>query len=620
MHTYGAAIRAFYADYSSNQDMLNEHGNNAICQLELYLEDCKFESNVAQRDGGAVFVDGCSKNVSLTAIDCIFNQNKSGVNTNESGGGAVYIDDAVSEFVGCEFTENKANHLYGQECLVDDQQAGGAIYVSGNGEITIKNSTFAKNQASCGGAIAICNTVVAYLDGCVITDNTAIPVSDNTDGNKGIGSNRGLGGAIYTDGRVSVSVSNSEICCNYAENALGAICNRYMSGVSTNATIKLYFCTIADNECRLQRTDYMTYDNPNWIWYRYPGDVFDVPTVELFGCFVVDDMYETDIPRYEQPTEENHYNYFGSMQNAKDDGYILEQPSGHGYGHVQPRNTQTVPTELVKERLGDKNYYGMFTVGANVNDVTFKFFVDGECKEQVTLGSGELPTLPEFTKDGYTLTGWELAEEMDYQEDRTLIVGNATPSVDVHAIFTPNVYTVTYNFGGMTKEVEQTYGEEIELPEIIEKSNHSFMGFYTQEDGKGTKITSGMKFENVGDITYYAFYKEEFPMFEVIISCVALVLILGVGTMALIMYKRRHRQPVLDAVDGAPMDEVKPAPDTSMLSPREKEVLELLLQGKQRNEIATTLYISENTVKKNISGIYTKLNVSSKVELFALFK
>jgi len=49
-------------------------------------------------------------------------------------------------------------------------------------------------------------------------------------------------------------------------------------------------------------------------------------------------------------------------------------------------------------------------------------------------------------------------------------------------------------------------------------------------------------------------------------------------------------------------------------------VLELLLQGKQRNEIATTLYISENTVKKNISSIYTKLNVSSRNELFALFK
>ena len=57
-----------------------------------------------------------------------------------------------------------------------------------------------------------------------------------------------------------------------------------------------------------------------------------------------------------------------------------------------------------------------------------------------------------------------------------------------------------------------------------------------------------------------------------------------------------------------------------MLSPREKEVLDLLLEGKQRNEIAAMLYISENTVKKQISSIYAKLGVASRNELFALFK
>ncbi len=620
MHNYRAAIRAYYADYSSSADILNEHGNNAICELNLYLNNCDFDSNVALRDGGAIYVDACSKNVSLTALNCRFDKNKSGVNEHESGGGAIYLQEAISEFVDCTFTNNQANYLYGGECLINDTQSGGAIYCGGNGEITVRKGTFAENNASCGGAIAICNTSKAFLDECIITENNAVPVSDNSDGNKGIGSNKGLGGAIYTDGRVSVSINNSEICCNYAENALGAICNRYQEGVSTNASITLYFCTIADNRCRLTRADYLTYDNPMWIWHRYPGDVFNIPTVELFGCFIVDNTYGEDIIRHELPSEENNYNYFGSMTNAQQDGYILELPSGHGYGHVLPRNTTVVSTDLVKEKLGDKNYYGTFTVGANRNDVTFKFFADDVLIDEVTLESGVVPTMPSFEKSGYTLTTWSLAEDFDYQADRTFIVGNATESVDLHTVFVPNTYMVTYHFGEAKEEIEQTYGTELTPPTPQERNGYTFVGWFTAENGKGDKVVSGTLYQTASDITYFAYYEKDFPIFYVIISIVGGVLVIGMIILTgFAIYRRKHPH-VVPVANGMPSPEEKVLPDTSMLSQREKEVLDLLLQGKQRNEIATTLYISENTVKKNISSIYTKLNVSSRNELFALFK
>ncbi len=620
MHDYGAAIRAYYADYSLSTDILNEHGNNAICKLKLYLNNCDFDSNVALRDGGAIYIDACLNNVSLTATNCRFDKNKSGVNEHESGGGAIYLQDAISEFVDCAFTNNQANYLYGSACLIDDTQSGGAIYCGGNGEITLRRGTFAENKASCGGAIAICNTSKAFLEECIITENNAVPVSDNSDGNKGIGSNKGLGGAIYTDGRVSVSINNSEICCNYAENALGSICNRYQEGISTNASITLYFCTIADNRCRLARADYLTYDNPAWIWHRYPGDVFDIPTVELFGCFIVDDTYDEDIPKHELPSEENDYNYFGSMTNAKQDGYILELPSGHGYGHVLPRNTKVVSTDLVKEKLGDKNYYGTFTVGANRNDVTFKFFADAELIDEVTLESGVSPTMPSFEKSGYTLTTWSLAEDFEYQADRTFIVGNATESVDLYAVFTPNTYTVTYHFGEAKEEIEQTYGTEFTPPTPQERNGYTFVGWFTAENGKGDKVVSGNLYQTASDITYFAYYEKDFPIFYVIISIVGGVLVIGMTILTgFTIYRRKHPHVIPVTVDGT-MQAPKELPDTSMLSPREKEVLEQLLQGKQRNEIATILYISENTVKKNISSIYTKLNVSSRNELFALFK
>ena len=53
------------------------------------------------------------------------------------------------------------------------------------------------------------------------------------------------------------------------------------------------------------------------------------------------------------------------------------------------------------------------------------------------------------------------------------------------------------------------------------------------------------------------------------------------------------------------------------LSDREKDVLKLLYAGKKRKEIAEELFISDNTVKKHISSMFSKLQVSSREELFS---
>ena len=54
-----------------------------------------------------------------------------------------------------------------------------------------------------------------------------------------------------------------------------------------------------------------------------------------------------------------------------------------------------------------------------------------------------------------------------------------------------------------------------------------------------------------------------------------------------------------------------------VLTNRELDVLELLLENKKRREIAEELFVTENTVKKHTAHIYEKLEVSDRSELLA---
>lgn len=53
---------------------------------------------------------------------------------------------------------------------------------------------------------------------------------------------------------------------------------------------------------------------------------------------------------------------------------------------------------------------------------------------------------------------------------------------------------------------------------------------------------------------------------------------------------------------------------TEALSEREVEVLRLLAQGKSNREIATTLVITEGTVKNHVSNILGKLHAGNRTE------
>lgn len=61
-------------------------------------------------------------------------------------------------------------------------------------------------------------------------------------------------------------------------------------------------------------------------------------------------------------------------------------------------------------------------------------------------------------------------------------------------------------------------------------------------------------------------------------------------------------------------------PEGTTLSARQMDVLECIIDGKSRKEIAADLHLSENTVKMHTSSLYRVLGVTSRDELRAFFK
>jgi DNA-binding NarL/FixJ family response regulator len=75
----------------------------------------------------------------------------------------------------------------------------------------------------------------------------------------------------------------------------------------------------------------------------------------------------------------------------------------------------------------------------------------------------------------------------------------------------------------------------------------------------------------------------------------------------------------LDPADARPAADVgvweENTKDSSPLSSRERQVVELVSQGFKNREIAQRMFISEQTVKNHLHNIFDKLGVSDRLEL-----
>lgn len=91
--------------------------------------------------------------------------------------------------------------------------------------------------------------------------------------------------------------------------------------------------------------------------------------------------------------------------------------------------------------------------------------------------------------------------------------------------------------------------------------------------------------------------------FSAVLHALAEGLWAGSPTLARVLMER-HPLPLLDQAEQV----VNP------LTERERQVLQLTAQGLANKQIATSLEISENTVKFHLSSLYAKLGVTSRTE------
>jgi NarL family two-component system response regulator LiaR len=81
-----------------------------------------------------------------------------------------------------------------------------------------------------------------------------------------------------------------------------------------------------------------------------------------------------------------------------------------------------------------------------------------------------------------------------------------------------------------------------------------------------------------------------------------------------------HGRSTIDAAAAQSLIQAatKEAPPGADLTPREREVLALLAEGKTNREIAGQLFISESTARLHVSNILSKLGASNRTEAASL--
>ena len=102
-------------------------------------------------------------------------------------------------------------------------------------------------------------------------------------------------------------------------------------------------------------------------------------------------------------------------------------------------------------------------------------------------------------------------------------------------------------------------------------------------------------------------------LYTILIVIIVVFAVLATALTILLLHRHKKTNSKDEIDEGSPS-----LLDT--LSERELEVVRLMINLKKRKEIAKELNYSESTIKKDLSAIYTKLDISDKSELIVKYK
>ena len=106
---------------------------------------------------------------------------------------------------------------------------------------------------------------------------------------------------------------------------------------------------------------------------------------------------------------------------------------------------------------------------------------------------------------------------------------------------------------------------------------------------------------------------------KIVIIIVGSLLLIGSLSVSIMLALRKRKNNKV-VTEQAHIEEDKREEYFSTLNEREKQIVRLMINLKKRKEIAEELNYSENTIKKDLTSIYSKLHVSDKYEMMSKYK
>lgn len=519
-----------------------------------------------------------------------------------------------ASFTGCDFTGySMAN--------------GGAVYGIYSSEdskafrlsLDFENCTLNENAGGYGGAIYLAGADNIFLSmrNCTLNGNVAA-----------------YGGAIFADG-ASVTLANCEISGNRFVDFFPTTDVKGGGIYAANSMLELTNCRITDNSARRGGGLALAYTESVVDGCIISGNT----AVADGGALWVENSGNNLVTVMNSTVAANAAAECGAVSIVESDAVLGGGGIGRTYMHLCTAADNTPASPVYAERL---SLFGCALYGEGRG-------------EAVPSDENDWCSFTEAAHGGDPYTHLRGSEPIDRAALDSVANGRFVNRVGAFLAGdnARESIPVTLMLGDETRSLELPYGETLEL-DSPERGGYVFDGWYLPD---GSPFDGDDLFVGTDALALVAHWTPLAPSPEpsaeptveplpelgsggrgaVIVGITSAVAVLALAVVAVSLALQRRRAAVVRSGEEGGSVETPVAvsakssalsgdavecilakwEDASLLTERERDVVKLLLEGKQRKDIAAALFITEHTVKDHVSNSYRKLGVKNRTELLA---